>query len=108
MLRLNAEVKDLDLGKVGAWTGFGDMRGSLDITLADAEYLLTSHGLEPVGYDLIFRPIPRGERPVALYGRAANNVIEIVSMSNDLIKQVTKFVTNMLITYRNYFPITAE
>ncbi len=107
-LRLNAEVKDLDMGKIGAWTGFGDMRGSLDMSLSDAEYLLTSHGLEPIGYDLVFRPIPRGERPVALYGRAANNVIEVVSMSSGIIKEATKFITNVLITVRNYFPITAE
>lgn len=99
---------DLDLHAIGEWTGFGDMRGSLDGSLENAAYSITQAGPVAVEYDFTVRGRPRSGKVVSFYGRAVDNILELLGSRKDEMPWYARAGINLSMTFRNLFPATAD
>lgn len=99
---------DLDLFKIGELIKFGDMRGSLDGNLNNAIYALTDIGPIPLEYDFTVQGKPRSGKVIRFYGRAVNNILELLGSRKQEMPWYAQWFINMSMGFRNYFPATAD
>ncbi len=99
---------DLDLNKIGELTKFGDMRGSLDGSLNNATYAITDIGPIPLEYDFTVQGKPRSGKVIRFYGRAVDNILELLGSRKQEMPWYAQWFINMSMSFRNYFPATAD
>ncbi len=107
-IHFSTEWEDIDLHQIGELTHFGDMRGSLFGSLKDADYALTSLGPVPIQYDFTIRGAKRAEKEIRFYGRAVNNILELLGSRKSDMPWYAQFGINMSMKFRNWFPATAD
>ena len=106
-LHFDLDWSDLDLFAIGEHTRFGDMRGSLDGSLANTTLALTPIGPVPLTYDLTLRGRERGGKKVRFYGRAIDNIL--VMMGNPQSQAGSAgILLKIATTWRNWMPATAD
>lgn len=108
LLDVNLSLTDLDLQEIGKYTNLGDMRGSLDIELKDASYALTSIGPIPLAYDFTVKGRKRSEKTISFYGRAVDNILEMLGSRKADMPWIARTVINIGMSFRNWFPATAD
>ncbi len=107
-LAFNSRWDDLDLHEIGDLIKFGDMRGSLDGSLRNAVYALTDIGPIPLQYDFIVQGKPRSGKVIRFYGRAVDNILELLGSRKQEMPWYAKWFIDMSMGFRNYFPATAD
>jgi hypothetical protein len=105
-ITLSAYFKNLNLGEIGAFTHFGDMRGLLDIELINATYALTEIGPIPIEYDFSIKNTPNVK--AYFYGRAVHNLLELFGTKKENLPWFVQTPIHFVIIFRNLFPASAE
>ncbi|HRK02871.1 MAG TPA: hypothetical protein PLH57_09410, partial [Oligoflexia bacterium] len=107
-LRFSFDWNDLDLAAIGSWTKIGDMRGGVEGHLRDVTLILTSLGPIPVSYDLRIRGLNRGGQKIRMYGRAINNILQLVGMERDDLPWYANVGISASTMWRNLVPATVD
>lgn len=107
-LRFDAHWSDLDLAAIGEWTRLGDMRGSLEGSINHTMLALTPIGPVPLAYDLTVRGQPRAGKGIRFYGRAVNNIMELLGTRPEELSPIAQALLKVSTWWRNWMPATAE
>lgn len=106
-LHFSLDWNDFDLQAIGAFTNFGDMRGSLEGALLNTTMALTPIGPIPLSYDLMIRGRERGGKKIRFYGRAIDNILAMMGSPQDEIGPAG-YLLRIATTWRNWMPATAD
>lgn len=99
---------DLDLAEIGKWTKIGDMRGGIEGHLKNTTLLFTSLGPLPLSYDLRIQGLRRGGNKIRLYGRAIDNILQLVGMERDDLPWYANIGISVSTLWRNWVPAQVD
>ncbi len=107
LLSFSADWSDLDLSAIGSWSGFGDMRGSLEGNFNNARLALTPSGPLALNYEFRIEGKQRSGKDIRFYGRAVDNIMGILGSRKADMPWYARLPLNIAITFRNWMPVRA-
>lgn len=108
VLSFNVDWTDLDLHAIGEWTRLGDMRGSLNGSFTNTRFVLRRDGVVPRSYDFELRGLQRGGNKMSFYGRAVDNILQLLGTNKDDMPWYAQAAVNITAVLRNWLPTHAE